>query len=142
MEDIVVTEHITIPAAELEVAIARSAGPGGQNVNKVNSKVSIQWALRESQVVSELVKHRLIALAGSRHTLAGTILVTSQEHRDQPSNMRSCQDKLRRLLLEALKPVKARKPTKPSRASQRRRIEDKRQNSRRKSLRRGGDMDG
>ena len=138
MDDLVITEHVIIPASELEVAVARSSGPGGQNVNKVNSKVSIHWQLQKSTILPEPIKQRLIASAGSKLCQDGSIQVTSQEHRDQPSNLRSCHDKLRRMIAEAMKPVKKRRPTKPSKASQRRRMDDKRLNSNKKAARRTG----
>lgn len=141
MEDIYITEQIRIDASELEVSFARSSGPGGQNVNKVNSKVSVHWRYLENPLLSEPVKHRLRALAGSRLNQDGTIQVTSQEHRDQGGNLRSCYDKLRELLLLALKPVKPRRPTKPSRSSQLRRLDEKRSISRKKDQRSGRSWD-
>ncbi len=85
MDDLAITEHIIIPASELEVAFARSSGPGGQNVNKVNSKVTLNWFVSRSAILPEPIKLRLIASAGSRLCQDGSIQVTSQEHRDQPA---------------------------------------------------------
>lgn len=141
MEDLWITDHLSIPASEFEVSFARSGGPGGQNVNKVNSKVSVHWKVQENQGLPAPVRARLLAMAGSRLNLDGTIQVISQEHRDQLGNLRACQEKLRRLILQAMRPPKPRRPTQPSRASQRRRLDDKKSVSNKKSMRQKRDWD-
>lgn len=141
MEELKITDLVSIPADELEAKFARSSGPGGQNVNKVNSKVTLRWQLQANVVLAPSVKNRLVALAGNRLNQDGSIQVTSQEHRDQPGNLRSCMEKLRQLILAAMRPMKTRRATAPTRASQRRRLQDKRALGTKKQNRRGGDWD-
>ena len=142
MRDIRVHENLVIPATELEVSYARSSGPGGQNVNKVNSKVTMKWALHETQLLPESVADRLRVLAKSRLIEDGSLQVTSQVHRDQMQNLRECMTKIQQLVLQALNPPKARKATRPSAGSNRRRLEEKSKRSQTKSNRSTGGWDG
>jgi len=142
MKDIRVHENLVIPATELEFFYARSSGPGGQNVNKVNSKVTLKWALHQTELLPLSVLDRLRALAKSRLLDDGSLQVTSQVHRDQLSNLRECVQKIQRLVLEALNPPKSRKVTRPSAGSNRRRLEEKAKRSQTKSSRGSGGWDG
>jgi len=142
MRDIRVHEYLVIPATELEVSYARSSGPGGQNVNKVNSKVTMKWALHETQLLPQSVADRLRVLAKSRLIEDGSLQVTSQVHRDQMQNLRECMTKIQRLVLQALNPPKARKATRPTAGSNRRRLEEKSKRSKTKSNRSAGGWDG
>lgn len=141
MEDLWITDFLSIPASEFEVTYSRSSGPGGQNVNKVNSKVSVHWHLPTNLVLPEPVRTRLRQLAGSRLNSDGSILVVSQEHRDQIGNQRECMSKIRELILLAMRPPKPRRPTQPTRSSQRRRLADKKSTSDKKSMRQKRDWD-
>jgi ribosome-associated protein len=125
MEDLIITEHLIVPASELELVFARSSGPGGQNVNKVNTKATLCWNLSVSKVLYPTAMARLRALAGSRLTEAGVLQITSQVHREQLRNIQACRERLKSLILEAMKPPTIRRPTQPTHGSQRRRIEDK-----------------
>ncbi len=125
MEDLVITEHLIVPAAEMDLVFARSGGPGGQNVNKVNTKATLCWNINNSTVLYPTAMARLRALAGSKLTDAGILQITSQVHREQPRNIQACRERLKNLILEAMKPPTIRRPTQPTRGSQRRRIEDK-----------------
>lgn len=125
MEDLIIHEHLAIPAGELQTVFARSGGPGGQNVNKVNSKATLCWDLTSSTVLYPPTMARLRALAGSRLTDAGVLQITSQVHREQARNIQACRERMKNLILEALKPPTIRKPTKPSKGSQRRRLNEK-----------------
>jgi ribosome-associated protein len=142
MKDIRVHENLFIPATELEVSYARSSGPGGQNVNKVNSKVTLKWALHQSELLPMTVLDRLRVLAKSRLLDDGSLQVTSQVHRDQLSNLRDCVQKIQHLVLAALNPPKSRKPTRPSAGSNRRRLEEKAKRSQTKTNRNSGGWDG
>ena len=125
MEDLIIYDHLVIPASELETFFARSGGPGGQNVNKVNTKATLCWDLNNTTALYPSAMSRLRVLAGSRLTDAGVLQITSQVHREQSRNIQACRERLKNLILEALKPPTVRKPTQPSRGSQRRRLNDK-----------------
>ncbi|XZE43763.1 alternative ribosome rescue aminoacyl-tRNA hydrolase ArfB [Pirellulaceae bacterium SH467] len=138
MEDLIINEHVLIPASELQFTFSRSGGPGGQNVNKVNSKATLTWDLASTQALYPGTVQRLKALAGSRLTESGMLQITSQVHRDQLSNIQACRERLRHMILDAMTPPTVRKPTRPTRGSQRRRIEGKRMQSQKKQGRAGG----
>ena len=139
MRDIVVTPRLTIPAGELAIAFARSGGPGGQNVNKVASKVELRWNPRTSAVVSEYDRAWLLGRLGSRLTTDGTLIVTSTLTRDQIKNRDDAASKLALIVRAALDRPKKRHATKPTRASKRRRVEAKRHRAEIKRHRRGDD---
>jgi ribosome-associated protein len=134
---LVINERFTIPESELTFTFARSGGPGGQNVNKVSSKAVLRWNLAANTSLPEEAKVRLRGLERRRVTTEGELLVVSQAYRDQERNKQDCLDRLREMVLRALVVPKARKATKPTRASKRRRVEAKRRRSETKQQRRG-----
>ena len=136
-----VTERITIPDSELHWEFARSGGPGGQNVNKVNSKAVLRWSPATSPSLPEPVRARLLAALAGRLTGDGELLIASQLTRDQGRNVEDCLEKLRALVLAAVTPPKKRRPTRPTRASQVRRVESKAKRSETKRLRRKPDTE-
>ena len=124
-QDVVVTPGLVIPASELSWAFARSGGPGGQNVNKVESKVELRWTPGESKAVAGLdegTRTWLLARIAARLTAGGELIVISTLTRDQIRNRADAADKLAALLRTALARPKKRRPTRPSRASKERRI--------------------
>jgi ribosome-associated protein len=133
-----VTADLRIPLAEFEFTFARSGGPGGQNVNKVNSKATLRWPVLASPSLPDPVRQRLLRKYGSRITSSGDLLVTSQRFRDAGRNVADCLEKLRGMLAEAARPPKPRRPTRPTRGSVERRIRAKRRRSTAKQQRRGG----
>ncbi|MFN6129329.1 MAG: alternative ribosome rescue aminoacyl-tRNA hydrolase ArfB [Planctomycetota bacterium] len=135
MEDLTITAYLTVPGSELQASFARSGGPGGQNVNKVNSKAILRWDLNQTQVLFPMTLQRLRALAKNRINDEGELVLTCQVHREQSRNLEACREMLRGLLLEAIKPVIPRKPTQPSSGSRRRRMEAKRQTGEKKKSR-------
>ena len=137
--DLVVTPRLTIPASELSVAFARSGGPGGQNVNKVSSKVELRWNPVTSAVLTADERALLIERLRSRLTNDGTLIVTSTATRDQLKNRDDAESKLALIVRTALHRDKPRRETKPTRASKRRRVADKRHRSEIKRHRRGDD---
>jgi len=142
MRDIVVSTgsgRLTIPAGELSLAFSRSGGPGGQNVNKVASKVELRWNPTTSTALSLDDRSWLISRLGRRLTTDGTLIVTSTATRDQIKNRDDAASKLALIVRSALERPKTRRATKPSRASKRRRVEDKRHRSEIKRNRRGDD---
>src|SRR4029079_2112339 len=137
MSDLVITPWLTIPAGELSIAFARSGGPGGQNVNKVSSKVELRWSLRGSRVVTPTDYELLMKKLATKLTTEGELIITSTKTRDQAKNREDAFDKLTLIVRAALHRDKPRKATKPSKASKRRRVEGKRHRSEIKKGRRG-----
>jgi len=133
---LVVDEKITLPGSDLSWTATRSSGPGGQNVNKVSSRVELRFDLEGTNVLSELVKARLRVLARGLLDAEGRILVKSEKTRDQHRNLEDARDKLRLLVAQALVVPKRRRATKPSRAAKARRLSDKRLNANKKEERR------
>ncbi len=133
---LVVTSGITIPDDELHFTYARSSGPGGQNVNKVNSKAVLRWPFRANTSVPEEVKARFSARFGTRITVDGDVVIQSDRYRDQGRNNEDCLDKLKEMLLAVAVPPKKRRPTKPSRASKERRLKTKTEQGAKKKSRR------
>lgn len=133
---LVVTATWSIPVDEFRFTYSRSGGPGGQNVNKVNSKATLRWKARGSPSLSPDLWDRLRQRFARRLTHEGELVLSSQRFRDAGRNASDCLEKLRKLLMEIAEPPKARRPTRPSRASRIRRLEQKRIQQRRKQARR------
>lgn len=127
---------IEISESELEFRFVRSSGPGGQNVNKVNSKAVLRWNVVESPGLSPFQRERLLTRLASRLTRAGDILVTSDRYRDQPRNREDCLERLRGILATALHDPRPRRDTQPTRGSERRRRVSKTLTGEKKTLRR------
>ena len=124
-----------IPERELQFTFVRGAGPGGQNVNKVASAAQLRFDLTGSTVLNERVKARLRAAAGQRLTADGSILIIARNHRTQEGNRREALMRLATLVAAAWHEPKVRRATRPTRASQLRRVEGKVQHKRQKQLR-------
>jgi ribosome-associated protein len=133
---LVVNEEIQVPLRELNFSFARSSGPGGQNVNKLNTKATLRWDVQATSCLPEDVKQRFFAQYRRRITKEGQLVLASQRFRDQGRNVADCLEKLRQLILTVALRPKLRKPTKPTKASRTRRLNDKQANARRKQLRR------
>jgi ribosome-associated protein len=123
---LIVTRQLQIPFAEFEITFVRSSGPGGQNVNKVNSKAVLRWAVGRSPSLPEAVRERFLRKYANRLTTEGELLVTSQRFRDAPRNSQDCLEKLRAMLLGVAQPPKRRRATRPTRGSVERRLQGKR----------------
>jgi ribosome-associated protein len=127
VEPLEIVPGLVIPAAELRVRFSRASGPGGQNVNKVASRAALRFDLAGSAVLTLAVKERLRALAASRLTRRGQILLTSDRYRDQGRNLADCRQRLAGLIRRALTPPKRRRPTQPGKEAVARRLIAKRQ---------------
>jgi ribosome-associated protein len=137
VRDLVVTPRLVIPAGELTIAFARAGGPGGQNVNKVASKVELRWNPTTSAALAPDDRAWLVHRLGGRLTGDGTLIVTSTLTRDQLQNREDAADKLAAIVRAALARPTPRRPTRPTRGSKRRRLEDKRRRAQKKRDRRG-----
>jgi ribosome-associated protein len=131
-ESLFVDRRVTLPGDELEWHAVRASGPGGQNVNKVASKVELRFNLPGSRVLSAAVKERLGRLGKGRLDADGWLFVVDQSTRDQRRNLDAARRKLAELVRRALTPPKKRKPTAPTVAARRRRLEQKRRQSSKK----------
>jgi ribosome-associated protein len=130
-----VSPSILIPDRDLELAFVRATGPGGQNVNKIASAVQLRFDLASTAALDERVKQRLRGLAGRRLTGDGAILIIARNHRTQERNRAAALERLAELIRRALPDPRPRRATRPTRASQARRLESKVRRGRDKQLR-------
>lgn len=131
-----ITDHIVIGGNELLETFVRASGPGGQNVNKLNTAVRLRFDVRHSPSLPEAVKSRLERLAGKRLTHDGVLVITAQRHRTQERNRHDAVERLAELVRRAAVPPVPRKPTRTPAGSRRRRLDDKARRSALKRLRR------
>ncbi|HPF34445.1 MAG TPA: alternative ribosome rescue aminoacyl-tRNA hydrolase ArfB [Candidatus Krumholzibacteria bacterium] len=124
-----VTRTIRLSEDELQVSFVRASGPGGQNVNKVATAVQLRFDAAGSPSLSSEVRERLLRLAGKRATDDGEIIIDARRYRTQERNRQDAVDRLVELIRRAAVRPKARRSTKPTRASKERRLDQKRQRS-------------
>ena len=142
MDPLPIQGKLTLPPEELQLRYSRSGGPGGQNVNKVETKVELRFAIRASSVLSETQRDRLLERLEPRLTKDGVLIIASSEYRERSRNLEAARDRLANLLRSALKVDRVRRASKPTKGSQKRRLEGKRQRSDTKRMRgKGGASD-
>jgi ribosome-associated protein len=141
VDPLIVRNGVVIPAEAMAMQAVRSGGPGGQNVNKVSSKVELRIDVSRVVGLSGAARARLRAGVGARWDAEGRLVVVSQRTRDQRANLDDAREKARELVLAALVEPKRRRPTKPTRGSVERRIAQKKQQASRKAGRRAGPDD-
>ncbi len=141
---IVVRDSLSIDEDELTFTYSRSAGPGGQHVNKVSTKATLLWNVRTSRALTEAQRSRVLRRLATRINRDGILRVSSSRHRSRVANRRTALERFAELLAAAVWTAPPRKKTRPSRSSVERRLEQKRQRGRRKqdrSARHGLDSD-
>jgi ribosome-associated protein len=130
-----VNENLEIPDGELGFRYSRSSGPGGQNVNKVATKVTLLFAVADSATLSEHQKAVIAERLANRIAKDGVLHLSSERHRTRSANQRDAVERFAELVARALRPRKRRRATGVPEASKRRRLEAKRQHAERKRLR-------
>ncbi|HJP02628.1 MAG TPA: alternative ribosome rescue aminoacyl-tRNA hydrolase ArfB [Planctomycetota bacterium] len=136
MEPLRVTSRLVIAPEELAVSFSRSGGPGGQNVNKVETRVTLRFHVANSPALSEPQRARALERLGARLTAEGELILSSSRTRQRARNLEDARERLAVLLREATAVRKPRRPTRPTRSSVRRRLEEKKRRSQTKRERR------
>ena len=126
MSVIEINSEVSIPRSELEFSVSRSAGPGGQHVNKVSSRVTLHFDVEQSPSLTDGQKVRIVERLPTRITRAGVLQLHCQKHRSQSANRELAVERFAELLRQALRRAKPRKKTRASKAAKQRRLEDKR----------------
>lgn len=136
-----VSRRIQIPCGEFTWSVARSSGPGGQNVNKVNTKVTLRWDVATSPSLPQDVRERFMRIYRRRMTTEGELVLSSERFRDQQKNVTDCLHKLHDLIQAVAVAPKPRRPVKPTKASKQKRIAAKRERTQTKERRRPPKLD-
>ena len=128
------SNHISISGDEIDISAIRAAGSGGQNVNKVSTAIHLRFDIKKSSL-PDFYKQRLLSISDQRITADGVIIIKAQTHRTQEKNRQDALTRLKDLITAATVIKKSRRATKPTKGSQRRRVDKKVKKGRTKSLR-------
>jgi len=134
--ELFVSSRLTIPAAELSVSSSRASGPGGQHVNKTETKIELRWSVATTRALSDGDRNRLMSRLGSRLTTSRELIVVCSETRSRSRNLEIARERFAGIVAAALIPPKRRVRTRPSRGAVERRLEKKRKRSSKKRERR------
>jgi ribosome-associated protein len=129
-----ITSGVAIPDSEIEFTAVRSQGPGGQNVNKVSSAIHLRFDIGQSSL-PDIFKQRLLKISDQRISKDGIIVIKAQATRSQEKNRAEALERLQKLLMQVTYTPKVRRPTKPTKSSQKRRMDKKTRHGKQKSLR-------
>ena len=129
-----ITSGVSIPDSEIEFTAVRSQGPGGQNVNKVSSAIHLRFDIHQSSL-PDVFKQRLLKISDQRISKDGIIVIKAQTTRSQEKNRAEALERLQQLLMQVTYTPKVRRPTRPTRSSQKRRMDKKTQHGKQKALR-------
>jgi ribosome-associated protein len=127
--DIRVRRGLVIPAGELVETASRAGGPGGQHVNKANTRVTLRWNAASSSVLGPVQRSRILDRLAGRLTASGDLVVHASRHRSRERNREDARDRLAQLVREALVTERKRVATRPTRASRERKLAEKRRRS-------------
>lgn len=133
-----ISAHVSIPDSEIQIHAIRSQGAGGQNVNKVSTAIHLQFDINASSL-PPFYKQALLRLKDHRISEDGIVTIKAQQHRTQERNREDALERLRQLIHSVTIPRKTRRPTKPTKASEHRRVEGKKRQGRLKALRKNLD---
>ncbi len=134
-EDLPITDRVTIPGSELGFTASRAGGPGGQHVNKTSTRVTLTWNVSTTCALDDEQRARVMERLRGRIAKDGVLRVSAEDERSQHRNRQQARARLASLVEEALRVARKRLPTRPSRASKRRRIEEKKKRGAVKKLR-------
>ncbi|MFQ5424510.1 MAG: alternative ribosome rescue aminoacyl-tRNA hydrolase ArfB [Phycisphaerae bacterium] len=125
-----INDELGIGVSEISCAYSRSPGPGGQNVNKVATRVTLRWDVAHSPALTEPQRARIVEQLATRISRAGILRVVASRHRSQAANRRAAIERFSDLLADALRIQRPRRRTSPTRAAKERRLSEKRRRSR------------
>lgn len=131
---LIISSTVSISEAELDFSAIRAQGPGGQNVNKVSSAIHLRFDISQSSL-PDFYKQRLLRLSDNRISKDGIVIIKAQQYRSQDKNRIEAIERLQQLIQSAGVTAKARRPTKPTRGSQVRRVDKKTQHGKKKTMR-------
>lgn len=130
-----INDKVTLLGSDMEWTAVKSSGPGGQNVNKVNSKVELTFDFEDTVAITDKVRDRLREIAKGSLDAEGRILIKSEKTRDQAKNLSDAREKLKEMVLKALVVPKVRKATKVPKAAKKKRVETKKKVAKKKAAR-------